>query len=447
MINKIFGASQTGFHIVSVIYGVSTLEDIIDRNAPDAEMSPFGLLAFLGHAYTFGVIPGTPGSFITTYSPTSVDPEDQEGMQKFAAVVNQSRDEFTTKRGWEFTLALIDIDESLCIFSCSDPIYFEMEIRIYFAFEFNRRGGSELRYVGDDAAGNKFNWSSADTTDVGVDIIFDVSAKAVVSIDLGILGEINFDFDLGGIDLAFGNGKASLSVCIPIPVPGFGCIDVTLVPEIDFPTALPFSGGAYQAGPAGARWSVSDNIFDDSPPLYGDAPENFIAWKTGIPPLATSLAGFGPPGHMYQALNIASTYKGLQRYNDTVPVDDPYGFQAPYILIGLTKDLGTIDAADSVKNTSGGDLYGVRYGDETDELGVLAKAEVYFSRPNDLSYFQRADGYQEYGNAFNPYWQARLVSVNYADEIVALWLQQGQQFSSLADVLNLPSWLPTDLIP
>ena len=31
---------------------------IIDRNAPDAELSPFGLLALLAHAYTFGVIPG-----------------------------------------------------------------------------------------------------------------------------------------------------------------------------------------------------------------------------------------------------------------------------------------------------------------------------------------------------------------------------------------------------
>jgi hypothetical protein len=87
------------------------------------------------------------------------------------------------------------------------------------------------------------------------------------------------------------------------------------------------------------------------------------------------------------------------------------------------------------------------YTDEVDELGVLAKAELYFARPNDLSYFQRADGYQEYGNAFNPYWQARLVSVNYADEVVGLFAQQGVQYTSFADFFNLPSWLPTDMLP
>jgi hypothetical protein len=444
MINKVFGASQTGFHIVSILYAVSTLDDIIDRNAPDAALSPFGLLSLLGHAYTFGVVPGTPGSFITTYSPTSVDAEDQAGMQNFAALVNQSRDEFTTKRGWEWELVLLDIDEDICFPPCGSALYFEMSLEIYFSFELRRLGGSELRYVGDDATGNKFNWSGADNTDVGVNIVFDVSAKAVV--DLDILG--TFEISLGGVDLNFGGGKASLDVCVPIPIPGFGCIAVTLVPEIDFPTSLPFSAGGYQVAQTAAQYSLAKNIFADQAPLYGDAPSNFIAWKTGIPPDVAGIASLGPvPGHMYQATNKAATYKGIPRYNDTVPVDEPYGFQAPYILVGLTKDISIIEDSDSTRGATGDPLMGVKYGDEVDELGALAKAEVYFARPNDLAYFQRLDGYQEYGNAFNPYWQARLVSVNYADEIVGLWLQQGEQFSSLADILNLPSWVPTDLIP
>lgn len=446
MINKVFGASQTGFHIVSILYAVSVLDDIVDRNAPDAELSPFGLLGLLAHAYTFGVIPGAPAipgmapPFITTFSPTSVDPEDQAGMQNFAALVNQSRDEFTTKRGWEWLLELINIDESLCVFSCGDPIYFEMSIKIYFAFEFQRLGGSELRHVGADAVGNKFNWSAADATDVGV--LFDLAFSAKAVVDLGILG--SFDIPLGGLSVDFGSGSVSLAVCIPIPIPGFGCIDVTILDNIDFPTALPFSGAAYQTGPAGAHHT---DVFNDDAPLYGDAPEDFIAWKTGIPPYAY---GIGTPavGHMVQAQNKSTTYKGIPRYNDTVPNDDPWGFQAPYVLIGLTKDLDPIRDKDRVYKAGG--LNGrleANYTDEVDELGVLAKAEVYFARPNDLSYFQRLDGYQEYGNAFNPYWQARLVSVNYADEIVGLLAQQGQMFSSLSDVLGLPSWLPTDLIP
>src|SRR5690606_27969838 len=111
MINKVFGGSQTGFHIISVLYAVSVLDDIIDRNAPDASLSPFGMLSFIGHAYTYGAIPGTPGSFIKTYRPTATGPDHEYGMKQFAATVNQSRDEFTGKRGWEWILPLIDVDQ------------------------------------------------------------------------------------------------------------------------------------------------------------------------------------------------------------------------------------------------------------------------------------------------------------------------------------------------
>jgi hypothetical protein len=445
MINKVFGGSQTGFHIISVLYAVSVLDDIIDRNAPDASLSPFGMLSFIGHAYTYGAIPGTPGSFIKTYRPTATGPDHEYGMKQFAATVNQSRDEFTGKRGWEWILPLIDVDQDWCFPDCNSALYLKMDLRIYFAFELRRLGGSELRYVGAKAQGNKFNWSAADNTDVGIDFIFDVSAKAVV--DLGELG--SFNINLGGLDIKFGHGKASLDICIPIPIPGFGCIEMTVVPEIDFPTSIPFSGGAYQIGQTGAQWTVANNLLLDPGTLYGGAPTNFIAWKTGIPPDVPGIAALVPPGHMYQPQNTATTYKGLPMHNDVVLRDNPWGFEAPYILIGLVKDYERsdgrgIDDRDPVRPRG---AFEVKYGSSTDGIAALAKAEVYFARPNDLPYFRRLDGYQEYGNAFNPYWQARLVSVNYADEIVALWLQQGQQFASIADVLNLPDWLPTDLLP
>lgn len=473
MINKVFGGSQTGFHIISVLYAVSTLEDIVDRNAPGAEISPFSLLSLVAHAYTWGAIPGSDGSFIKTYKPASTQPGDIEGMQRFAATVRQSRDEFTTKRGWEFELPLIDIDESWCFPPCGSDFsegatldeeqtddegnastvstdtdaffYFYLDLRVYFSFELRRLGGSELRYVGDTASGNKFNWSAADTTDVGVNFEFDMLFG--VHIDLGIFGE--YDFDVGDVDVSFGGGKVQMALCFSIPIPPFPEICVE-VPEFDFPTTLPFSGGAYQAGPAGAQWTLAKNLIADQAPLYGDAPSNFIAWRTGIPPDVAGIASLGPiPGHMYQALNKSSTYKGLPRYSDVQLNDDPWGYEAPYFLIGLVKDYtrgdGTgIADGDPVRPTGRLD---VQYGDETDEIAALAKSEVYFARPNDLDYFQRIDGYQEYGNAFNPYWQARLAPVTYADEIVSLWLQQGEQFSSLADVLNLPTWLPTDLLP
>ena len=54
------------------------------------------------------------------------------------------------------------------------------------------------------------------------------------------------------------------------------------------------------------------------------------------------------------------------------------------------------------------------------ELGVIAKSQVYFKRPflagdPAESYFGREDGIEEYGSAFNPYWHAHLVETSYLD--------------------------------
>lgn len=473
-INKVFGGSQTGFHIISVLYAASTIDDVIDRNAPGAKLSPFGMLALIAHAVTWGAVPGTPGSFVKTYSPSSADPKDIEGMQRFAATVRQARDEFTQQRGWDFEIPIIDVDEDWCFPPCGNTssaatsvdedstdadgnttttstdvdsiFYFELKLKIYFSFELRRLGGSELRYVGDDAQGDKFNWSGADTTDVGVNFTWNISAS--VHIDLGIFGD--FEISLGALYLDLGNGKVSVHVCIPLPIPPFSCIDITLLDNIDFPTSIPFSAGAYQTGPSGAQFTLAENIIGDQSPAYGGSPSNFIAWKTGIPPDVAGIASLAvPPGHMYQALNMSSSYKGLPRYSDTVPPDDPWGFQAPYFLIGLTRDFDRGDGTglDNIDPIQPKGRFKLKHEDATDQIAVIAKSEVYFSRPNDLDYFKRVDEYQEYGNAFNPYWQARLVSANYADEIVSLWAQQGQQFSTLAEVLNLKNWDITDLIP
>ena len=88
-----------------------------------------------------------------------------------------------------------------------------------------------------------------------------------------------------------------------------------------------------------------------------------------------------------------------------------------------------------------------------DELGALAKSEVYFKRPHDpgdlaSSYFRRADGQEEHANAFNPFWQARLVSTSFADRVVALAIQQKEPWldSTSIPALGLADDL-LDLLP
>ena len=65
----------------------------------------------------------------------------------------------------------------------------------------------------------------------------------------------------------------------------------------------------------------------------------------------------------------------------------------------------------------------------------------------DLSYFSRADGAEEYGSAFNPYWQARLVQTTNADRVLSIAIQQKQTFGILdqiADLVNALSSVPLD---
>ena len=55
-----------------------------------------------------------------------------------------------------------------------------------------------------------------------------------------------------------------------------------------------------------------------------------------------------------------------------------------------------------------------------DRLGAIAKSEVYFDRPTDLSYFLRNDQKKEKPNVFSPFWQARLVKTSDTDRLIAM---------------------------
>jgi hypothetical protein len=58
-----------------------------------------------------------------------------------------------------------------------------------------------------------------------------------------------------------------------------------------------------------------------------------------------------------------------------------------------------------------------------DQLITVGKAEPYFSRAPDL--WPRRDKYIEFGNMYNPFWQARLTSASKADHAAALLAASG----------------------
>ena len=140
----------------------------------------------------------------------------------------------------------------------------------------------------------------------------------------------------------------------------------------------------------------------------------------------------------------------LPRYNDTKPGADPikidsnlkFGFEAPYLLIGLEKDI------DDIKQSPTVGRFALDPNAANNIVAVIGKSEVYFSRPSDLSYFVRSDGATELANGFNPYWDARLVDTSYLDRTSALAVQQLQPwlFQNIQLILtqlqNLLSFIP-----
>jgi len=196
---------------------------------------------------------------------------------------------------------------------------------------------------------------------------------------------------------------------------------------------------------------------------YGGAPTNRAAWVAGLPFPPGPGPTFVAPNVPVVALTMPTTqrkvsraYGGLPMYTDTLPQGSPWGFEAPYFLAGVVKDnediyskkapLKTVGKGTVINNSNKFYLDDDAVADS--EVGAISKAEVYFKRPNDLVYFRRADELEEYGSAFNPYWQARLVETTYADRTVSMLIQQKQAFGLLNTLVNLVvpldprNWLP-----
>ena len=206
------------------------------------------------------------------------------------------------------------------------------------------------------------------------------------------------------------------------------------VPQPPIPLGAPFGIGAAKVG--NDRFKPKEMLPEEpvggevSMDAYGESPSyNPLAWLWFSP-----WSGDGGP---YFAVNrggnnLDKDYAGLPAYLDTreepwpiqiapkKPLDSKTGWEAPYLLIALYKPVGDVPQSKAVGR------FRLESGTAHDELDVLAKSEVYFSRPNELSYFARADGKAELPNAFNPYWDARLADTSYLDRTVAIAMSQRQ---------------------
>lgn len=428
---------------------------------------------------------------------------DAGGYGRLAAIIADSTDPFTKSRGWVFDpfkimreqlgvppdpfyreedgMGWAGIDVGLNI----DLGIFEVEWKFWLLFhiDFTRVGGGELRMVvplsgdnADMASGQYFNWSGADTSYLGVGLQGGFSIKAWIVIpiiderikvvDLSAQIKVFNDRLIIGIGLS-----AEESACEPDdgdPATEEVCEEVSgseglEIVNVPFPTKFPASAGFAQAGiTKGAGANKVDNFLTVTPgdegfphmgadvsaaltgPVpregYGGAANAMLAWEFPA-----------PPGIFYQAgmaeRKVADKYGGLPRFTDTADVRPLFGTGGPNLVVGLVLgetdfDLGNATAG-GIRSKEVEPIGRLELTDKfaNDQLSVLAKSEVYFKRPSDLSYFSRGDGQEESGSAFNPYWQARLVETSHSDRTAALMLQQGVNMDGTTPLFNLISIL------
>lgn len=119
-----------------------------------------------------------------------------------------------------------------------------------------------------------------------------------------------------------------------------------------------------------------------------------------------------------RARNVNGNYYGLLPFYD---IDqDGLVEQGPGLLLFLTKpnnDSAIRTVRDVGFNTARTDVDIEESGGMMrDRMGAISKASPFFSRPNDVRHLRRSDRRQEYGNLYNPYWQARLEDVTTSEQ-------------------------------
>ena len=372
-------------------------------------------------------------------------------------------------------------------------IGYQFDMAVWFGVGMERQGGSEIRMVvpltganSEQAAGQVFSWSSADTTRAWLNFGAEFYAAAWASIEIlgaeiGASGEASATAAINGEreELTL---TAYLRVRLETPLGDLTVVDIPLdiCSTCPFPSSLPLGTAFAQAArpaPNGALTVAPQHMGTEqlgTGPIpaeaYGEAANTILPWN--YPPTGLVAGIYSQPALVTPRPRTVNTnYRGLPRYIDTTEEDSVFGSGGPFILTGLR--IGEADYTTELYDDSGGGAapsgidgdrvdFRLREGFSNNVMSVVAKSEVHFKRPLDrfAPYFNRGDGYSEHGSAFNPYWQARLVETSHLDRVTALLIDhqvvaQGNGPSAIVldKVADLWGWigsvLPTDsdLIP
>ena len=357
--------AQLGYHVGMTVTIPETVDNVVSANDANASLSVLGWAgSILNTAQHY--------QFIKAFKP----PQNEDGDQRFAKVVDASMDLFTKNRTlpipmWLPTPLLIDVTR---------PFTPGVGPLVMFYFH---SGGSSLKSVSGNANKNMYGYGAADAS--GLFVIFDIT----ISI-LGIPIPIIFPLPPlpAGAGFAWAGNNAWSSDMFTSPETQYVKHRNSDNDGPDSAAAVEYGGAYFNPMTAITYWirasegQGSANRLDTRAFLrdYYDVKDN----ATG----ATS----------NQALAAAGT-------------NDHPNLKAPPLFIEIERPSSTVATSSSPTFRVGGGAGGqLDLPDRTEgnKLRAMSKGECYFSRPKDL--FGRGDGKTEYGSLYSPYWQAHLVS-------------------------------------
>ncbi len=351
-INKFYGLSEYGYHTVSIILAVGTLDEMLDQNGPPGtKISDFGIVSLIAHVATYGVLPNLPGDqFSTAYSPTATGPYEEfaeGGYGRLSGLIRDGRDPFTKGRGWELRPPGFPIDfdvtQTFGIDIGVASVEFGFQIEFHFDLSLERKGASELRIVlpaSGDVSGKNFNWSSADTTGLFIELATAMRLWAEACVVIVGCASVGIG---GGFDVS------NSQVTVYVEIMGDR---ITLLDGIPFPTSAPFASAFTEAGKTSPNnlglttmnLSSLGGVIDTE--HYGEAANNLAAWVSPGPggptfPLGVQFGSDRP----YDSLNrVNKSYAGLPHYVDSnYPHESFMGIGAPNLIIGLVQDEADFD--------------------------------------------------------------------------------------------------------
>lgn len=374
LLMKAFSLSAKAYHLATIETVISTSLEVRDQNDKQAEFAPFGTaqsaLDLADHI-----------KFASSFDPTA---NKDGGQDRFAKVVDASSDLFYKNRTLPLPLRLTPslIDPARLVTPGLGPL-----LMLQF-----HSGGTVM------ATNDRKSYVSADATGLFV----------ILCLTIPILG-------------------------IPFPIP------IPLPPLPSGAGAAAASGNTSPPGLEAARNAFvahrnETNTGGDSAAAvaYGAAwfnPMTAIPYyiKAGQGPGKNMHTGAGLQSYMDISANANSGKTAVNAVSGTTNRND----KGPPITIEMERSADSISTTSSPKfRIGGGDGGALHLKDDANagKIRAVSKAQTYFSRPKAL--FPRKsytlvggladDKRTEYGSLYSPYWSARLVPLNIADQALSI---------------------------